>query len=204
MKILKLLMITQIYTILSFSQILYNGPQRELYLQRSNFPTNPFIEVKDTLNAISVLWCRATETNNDGYICSVCPDISFVIIDNLLKPSSGWNFCDDDNGPFPYFGYALYKMNNNRTGDYFFIDFRDCNYLHNNSGYLLADITISLNLNYDGNDHSRYEYNVSSYPHIPINNGDVLKIWEIEHLSPPQLYIPKTDCFPDFWQNCLV
>ncbi len=175
-------------------------------MYRSNFPSYPpLVVVANTLSAVSDMFCRDPNNNSLGYICSVCNANSSVTIDNYYIISSGWNICNDDSGVFPYFGYALYKINNNRTSDYFYIDFRDCNYKPTYVyGYLATDISIYLNLNYDGQMNSRYEYNMSSYPHVPIVNGSILRIWNIEHLSPPQPYSPNTYCFPNFWQNCLI
>ena len=212
MLIFKTSLIIIIYAISFNAQELFDGPQRELCLYRSNFPVSPPLIVKDTLKAISILYCRAPCDNSNGYYCFECPEISFVILDNQLNSSSGWNICNDDQGAFAYFGYLLYKMLNNYTQDYFYIDFRDCNYKPHGEpappcstfGYIDTDIQVFLNLNYDGSNHSRYEYQISNYGHITINNGDILRVWNLEHLSPPQPYIPKTDCFPDFWQNCLV
>lgn len=188
MKKIKLISLIILITISNgFSQELFNGPQRELYLYGVNLPSYPpLYEVKDTLNALSVLWCRATSDDDNGYLCSVCPQNSFVTITNLPTGSSGWNICNDDGEQFPYFGYSFYRMNNNKTGDYFYLDFRDCNY--NSSityGYLSTDIIIKFNKNYDGNNHSRYEYTVSNQPIEPITNGDILRVWNIENLSPP-------------------
>ena len=209
MKKIKLISLIILITISNdFSQELFDGPQRELYLYGVNLPSYPpLYEVIDTLNTLSVLLCRAPRDNENGYLCSVCPQNSFVTITNLPTGNSGWNICNDDVGQFQYFGYSFYRMNNNKTGDYFYIDFRDCNYKPHGVGgfgYLSTDIIIKLNKNYDGNNHSRYEYTVSNQPIKPIANGDILRVWNLEHLSPPQPYIPKTDCFPDFWQNCLV
>lgn len=129
-----------------FSQNLVDGPQRELYLYGVYLPTYPPIyEVKDTLIALSILLCRDPHDNTNGYLCTVCPLNSFVTITNLPTGNSGWNICNDDGGQFPYFGYSLYRMNNNKTGNYFYIDFRDCNYKPHGVGgfgYINTDITI--------------------------------------------------------------
>jgi hypothetical protein len=157
------------------------------------------------LSSLKVIYCRDRNNNTIGDTCKHCPLKSFQSVDNLPLNSYGWNICYDDSGNFPYFGYSFYRMTNSYTNDFFYLDFRDCNYAPSGEyGYLWTDLSIYLNLNYDGNGHSRYECKVQSNPSVAINNGEVIRIWEIEYLSPPQPYVPKTDCFPDYWQNCLV
>jgi len=70
-----------------FSQELTNGPQRELYLKKSNFPEysySNFFTVDNYLNSLTVIWDKDLD-NNFISICNDCPAISFVTIDNHLK-----------------------------------------------------------------------------------------------------------------------
>jgi hypothetical protein len=79
------------------------------------------VEVTNALSSLSAVLCHDPGDNSTSYICSECPINSSVTINNYQLESSGWNICGDDPGSFPYFGYALYKMNNDRTNDFFIL-----------------------------------------------------------------------------------
>ena len=198
-----------------FSQEVFNASQRELYLQRLNFPVYPpLFSVDNYLNALTPIWDRDINNNNFTSICTQCLTTTSVTINNDPRigygiPSNGWNFCTDDGEIYPYYGYALYKMSNSKTNNYFYLDFRDGNYgIADNVGYELTDVKINLNNNYDGNGNSRYEYKIwqdeSGGLYMPISDGDVIRVWEIPQVGPSQPYIPETGCFPNFWQNSLA
>jgi len=152
-----------------------------------NFPVYPpLFSVENELSAISHLWCRdkTTDIYNN---CNDCPTNSTVTIDNNLYSSSGWDFCSDDGGIYQYFGYAIYKLSNSCTNNYFYIDFRDGNYGRNdNAGYLKADVTIQLNKNYDGNGNALYEYYIGNGQYSSLTNGSIIRVWEIPLIGPPQ------------------
>ena len=102
-------------------QELLDGPQWELYLNRDGFPSfPPLFNVTNNIEALSVKYCRAANSNEIAYLCTECNSPSSVTINNYLIISSGWNICNDDAGSFPYFGYTFYKMTNNFTNDFFF------------------------------------------------------------------------------------
>lgn len=66
------------------------GPQRELYLYRSGFPSYPpIVSAVNTINAIWTKYCRDPQSNAIVYLCSECSTSSSVTIDNQLLASSG-------------------------------------------------------------------------------------------------------------------
>jgi hypothetical protein len=115
---------------------------------------------------------------------------------NFGNPGSwpGFNFIWLDLGyQMPRWGLGLYKVTNTKQTDkYFYLDSRDYAYATNTGGYTNPDFFVFFN-----NQSSVYKYNLNE-PQPIIDNGSVLRIWQIFNKT------PNTSNLQNYWANALV
>ena len=106
------------------------------------------------------------------------------------------------------FGYGLYKFYVEQYSAYFYIDYRDANYsfYSNCPGGECNDIWVKYERSLDKFFYMPYDQDTSyegidpdHQGWIPINNGELLFYYKIKNQT-----APRTDLFPNYWQNCLV
>ncbi len=104
--------------------------------------------------------------------------------------------CSETNAP-PYFGYSVYKFTIGGDRFIFYLDTRDCDY----DGTYPCGNDFYFKYNYLFNSLIISTISTAGYcTYKTIENGRYYSIWEINEKTIPHV----TNCFEDFWSNCLV
>jgi len=166
------------------------GGTREIYTWTINTGTT------FRITACSTIWGHSYEITTQ-YCGATLVDTTITVPDYYSGYILGWDNvvlnCSKTNID-PYFGYSLYKVIIGNNDFIFYFDTRDCDYDDTypcaNDFYFEYDYALnSLIISKDG-----------ACTDKTIENGDYYPMWEISEKILP----PETDCFENYWQNCLV
>ena len=122
-----------------------------------------------------------------------------TVIGNYNLPEIGWHFVGSSGPRNPIVGYGFYKVSNNLNNSIFYLDFRDCEWGDANSSSYAGRI-FDIYLTYDGSI-GKFSYTANNADYYLINNGDVLKIWEIKDKVPIEINV--TNGFQSYNANNL-
>ena len=174
-------------------------PAVELFFYTVNVQGSPIMNFQ--LTAQSSVWGR--EAPSTYFITHDYDEVVYTPDYNNMPPqqAEGINFITSTGGANQLvFAYGLYKVTSNRTGKYFFLDYRD-----DRIGFYSLfqpptyghDIDLWIKYVYPS-DKFYYSSFSATTNFVEIQNAQVLNLWEIK-----QKGNPSTDQFPNFWQNCL-
>lgn len=176
----------------------------ELYFITEYAPPTPIITC--TLTAQAQCWGdlsgnTCVEGHGEYFLTDDYDDITYVPSgNNLGDNSAGFDFITAQNG-YPTFAYGIYKVTNNVSSKYFYLDYRDYRVGYYNCydpppyGH-----RIDVWLKYDySNDIFSYKSGNPDNMYHNIANGQLLNIWDIKRKG-QQL----TSLFPSYWDNCLA
>lgn len=155
MRIKKFYCVILFLATIGYAQSQPESDKPEIFLQTENVPIN--LEITFSLEAQTTILTHDYGDYENWYICTNCPNLAneetIWIISGF---SHGWGIeWDEDFGsPYEVYSYALYKVYNNISNNYFYIDFRDANYSALGYGGL-PDFTIE------------YDYLTDSYALTP-------------------------------------
>jgi len=178
----------------TFAQNNTMGGILELYLNAINSTEN---SLTVRLEARSTVWdSYLSITNNQDFKYS-----DQTVVGNYTGFLKGWHFVQSpgttDN--YPVFGFGFYKVSNSLNNSVFYLDYRDCEWGEYNS-VPYANRTYDLYLKYNGST-DKFSYGNSQAETNLINNGDVLKIWEIKDKVPIEINV--TNGFQSYNANNL-
>jgi len=175
-----------------FAQNNTTGGILELYLRTMNSAGNTLTVRLDTR---STVWDRYLSITNNQ-------DIKYsdqTVVGNYTDFLKGWHFVGSPGPGNPIVGYGFYKVSNNLNNSIFYLDFRDCEWGDANSSSYAGRI-FDIYLTYDGSI-GKFSYTANNADYYLINNGDVLKIWEIKDKVPIEINV--TNGFQSYNANNL-
>lgn len=178
-----------------------DGGQPEIYLKVVNFNSaDVFIE------KISNAYCYDRyKLPKLLYSCEDCNGGSAVYSDTI-PAKRGWGLCNE-NEPSPdhyKYGYGVYRVYAKGTNHFFYLDFRDANYVFIQNPLMGADLKIE----YDTSGYNQpnptifFRWMSLDYSNIWGNctDGDIKQIWKGRGIN-----LPNVSYFPsNFWQNSLA
>lgn len=174
-------------------------PAVELFFYIVNVQGSPIMNFQ--LTAQSSVW--GWESPSTYFLTHDYDEVVYTPAYNNMPPQQarGINFITSTGGANQLvFAYGLYKVTSNRTGKYFFLDYRDDRigfyslYQPPTYGH---DIDLWIKYVYPSDKFYYSSFSATSN-FIEIQNAQVLNLWEIK-----QKGNPSTDQFPNFWENCL-
>jgi hypothetical protein len=156
---------------------------------------DPLQQVLHTISPIGKNWERTTYGDwqaTHSTASSTHPTIGNSYLNNL-NTWKGWNFDwlhQGTNDPNQKFRIGFYKIENNISGDYIYLDCRD--------GAYSTSYEPEIHIYYDNNDgFKKYYVNING-TWTDKNKGEIVRVWDLKGQT------SNTNPLPYYWANALI